>query len=225
MNPLILKFTLESDATFGRGDGVAGLVDQEVQHDRHGLPLLNGRTLKGLLRAECAEILFAIGHDHPAEANRWERAAERLFGQHGSGSDAAALMRVGDARLPHDLRDAIADEWRGKTHTTRAEILESLTTLRRQTAMDPTTGAPQKETLRTMRVIIRNTPFEARLDFRQEPLPDDLALLAACIKAFRLAGTGRNRGRGRLKADLYSSDGDSPITPEHFARFAEAVNP
>jgi CRISPR/Cas system CSM-associated protein Csm3 (group 7 of RAMP superfamily) len=223
MNSLIVKFTLESDATFGRGDGVAGLVDQEVQHDRYGLPLLNGRTLKGLLRAECAEILFAIGRALPEQFARWERAAEHLFGLHGSGTEEAALMRVGDARLPPDLRDAITEEWRGKNHATRAEMLESLTTLRRQTAMDPTTGAPQKETLRTMRVIIRNTPFEARLDFRQDPQPDDLALLAACVKTFRRAGTGRNRGRGRLNADLYSGDSNNPITPEHFAHFTEAM--
>jgi hypothetical protein len=28
-----LRIQLLSDATFGRGDGVAGLIDQEVEHD------------------------------------------------------------------------------------------------------------------------------------------------------------------------------------------------
>lgn len=55
-----LKFTLKSDATFGRGDGVAGMVDSEVQHDSYGLPYLGGRTIKGLLGEECASILFAL---------------------------------------------------------------------------------------------------------------------------------------------------------------------
>lgn len=44
-----IKIKLLSDTTFGRGDGVAGLVDQEVEHDQYGFPFLRGRTLKGLL--------------------------------------------------------------------------------------------------------------------------------------------------------------------------------
>lgn len=55
-----LQFDLRSAATFGRGDGVAGLVDEEVEHDGDGLPFLRGRTLKGLLAEECANILYAL---------------------------------------------------------------------------------------------------------------------------------------------------------------------
>lgn len=40
---LWLKFTLLSDTAFGRGDGVAGLVDAEVLHDPYGLPYLGGK--------------------------------------------------------------------------------------------------------------------------------------------------------------------------------------
>lgn len=35
MTTLELHLKLLSDATFGRGDGVAGLVDAEVEHDSH----------------------------------------------------------------------------------------------------------------------------------------------------------------------------------------------
>ena len=54
MPELMLQITLVSQATFGRGDGVAGLVDIEVLHDEMGLPFLHGRSLKGLLMATCA---------------------------------------------------------------------------------------------------------------------------------------------------------------------------
>jgi len=40
MMHLSLKFMLKTDTTFGRGDGVAGLIDSEVQHDEFGLPFL-----------------------------------------------------------------------------------------------------------------------------------------------------------------------------------------
>ena len=37
MNKYKLKIKLLSDTTFGRGDGVAGIADQEVEHDSYGL--------------------------------------------------------------------------------------------------------------------------------------------------------------------------------------------
>jgi hypothetical protein len=60
MTRYILKIKLESEAAFGRGDGVAGLVDAEVQHDDYGFPFLHGRTIKGLLVQECADIRTSL---------------------------------------------------------------------------------------------------------------------------------------------------------------------
>ena len=215
-----LQIDLESDATFGRGDGVAGLVDAEVQHDDYGLPYLGGRALKGLLGAECADILFALGEIDGDAAERWVAAGHRLFGRTGSRLEGEANLLVGPARMPEDLRKAVAQDVRDG-RLAREEVLESLTTLRRQTAMDPESGAPKKETLRTMRVILRGTPFRARLEFVQDPTADELALLAACAKALRRAGTGRNRGRGKLHAELLDGAGE-PET-DLFDGFRKAV--
>ena len=55
-----LKIKLLSDSTFGRGDGVAGLIDQEVEHDSSGFPYLRGRTVKGLLREECDNLIVTL---------------------------------------------------------------------------------------------------------------------------------------------------------------------
>ncbi len=57
MKTVWLTLTLKSDTAFGRGDGVAGLINAEVQHDESGLPYLGGKTLKGLLGATCSDIL------------------------------------------------------------------------------------------------------------------------------------------------------------------------
>lgn len=220
MKEYVLKLTLLSDATFGRGDGVAGLVDVEVQHDEVGLPYLGGRALKGLLGAECDDLVYALGRAVPAQGKRWQQAALRLFGQSGARLAGAALMRVGPARLPLDLQAALARDIEKET-LTRAEVLDMLTTLRRQTAMDET-GAPRKETLRTLRVILRDTTFTSRLIFTEDPTADDLALLAATVKALRRVGTGRNRGRGRVRAELLASTGEA-VTDVHFADFRKAV--
>ena len=100
-------------------------------------------------------------------------------------------------------------------------MLNSLTAIRRQTAMDES-GAPKTGSLRVMRVILRETPFEAELTFNQFPSELDLALLAACVKSFRRAGTGRNRGRGELTACLDDENGDD-VTEQHFITFKTKV--
>lgn len=221
-----LTLTLLSDTTFGRGDGVAGLVDVEVQHDDYGLPYLGGKTLKGMLMAECAEILAALERAKPTTAIAMQASAARLFGDPGSEWESGRL-HVGDAHLPDDLRSAIAAEFALLPQPERGQrrhaVLESLTALRRQTAMSAVTGAPQKETLRTMRVIVRETPFAAQLDFLAPLEANDGALLAACVKAFRRAGTGRHRGRGRLRAELMDATGQT-VTEQLFSEFERVVN-
>jgi CRISPR/Cas system CMR subunit Cmr4 (Cas7 group RAMP superfamily) len=214
MKTFWLTLTLKSDTTFGRGDGVAGVVDTEVQHDKYGLPYLSGKTLKGLLGAECAEILFALKQAASPNLEACRASAQRLFGEAGSKMEQTANMHVGDAQLPQDLRLAIMDEVDFGGKITRQEILDTLTAIRRQSAIEAETGAPEKETLRASRVILRKTIFVARLDFEREPEENDLALLAAVAKAFRRAGSERHRGRGRLQTELYS---EYPFQPEETA--------
>lgn len=221
MTAYCLKIELLSDTTFGRGDGVAGLVDVEVQHDPAGLPYLDGRTLKGLLAAECDDIVFALEQAPGGIGARWRAAHERLFGRSGDARNENGLLHVGPACLPQDLHDALAYEI-DHGALTRADVLDTLTDLRRQTAMDES-GAPRQETLRTMRVILRGLTFEAPLLFRAPPGDDERVLLAATVKAFRRAGTGRNRGRGRVRAALYDEQG-AEITAREFARFAQEVS-
>lgn len=216
MTTLELHLKLLSDATFGRGDGVAGLVDAEVEHDSHGLPFLRGRTLKGLLVEECSNILYSlVGHTRYSEL---ERAARRLFGSPGSSLDTAGILRVGAAELPRDLREAVRATIDAKTLTV-SDVLEALTAIRRQTAVDASNGTPDEGSLRAMRVILREAHFTAQLDFVEEPSDTELALLAACVKGLRRAGTGRNRGRGRLVAWL----NDETYTDQNFGVFKALV--
>lgn len=222
---LWLKMRLLSDATFGRGDGVAGLVDAEVQHDEYGLPYLGGKTLKGLLAAECAEILYALERSR-IPIDGWREAAQFLFGNPGSRAAEMGRMIVGNAQLSPDLRALIASDFRLLSEREKGERqranLESLTTVRRQTAIDAQSGASKDNTLRAMRVIVHGATFTARLDFT-EPAPEQACwLLAACVQSFHRAGTGRNRGRGRLQATLHDQPVDTkPVN--WFANFAQEV--
>lgn len=213
-----LQFVLRSAATFGRGDGAAGLVDEEVEHDADGLPFLRGRTLKGLLAEECANILYALEVQQCAD--QWRQTAYRMFGRPGSTIADIGTLRVGDARLPEPLRAAIKTAVRND-ELSADEVLESLTAIRRQTSMNEY-GAPERGSLRSLRVVLPGAVFEATLEFAVEPDAQTLALLVACILAWRRAGTGRNRGRGRLQAWLLDSN-DVDITERYFRVFAEKV--
>jgi CRISPR/Cas system CSM-associated protein Csm3 (group 7 of RAMP superfamily) len=214
-----LKITLLSDTTPGRGDGVAGSVDVEVEHDDYGMPFLRGRSLKGLLVEEWANLRFAL-EQAGGNLTRWDKAAYTLFGRPGSTLDDGAAMHVGHARLPADLHQAIVtDLRRGKYQS--ADVLDALTDVRYQTAVD-LTGKPVDGTLRAMRVILRKTAFEATLRFPEKPSDDVLALLSACVHAARRLGTARNRGRGRVKMRLYNTKGDS-VSDKYLETFAEEV--
>jgi hypothetical protein len=228
---LQLRITLQSDATFGRGDGVAGLVDEEIEHDdRFGLPYLRGRTLKGLLVEECANILYALMRQGNPALEACEQAARALFGSPGSTLADDGLLRVGHAQLPAVLRRAVQQDVRGG-RLNPAQVLESLTAIRRQTAVDEG-GAPKRESLRSMRVLLRELTLIADLTFANGATFDlnstELALLAACALGLRRAGTGRNRGRGRLKdIQVWDASAAPPknITPDLFKTFTKLVNP
>jgi hypothetical protein len=58
-----------------------------------------------------------------------------------------------------------------------------------------------------------------------DQLPDDQGLerglLAACVLALRRAGTGRNRGFGRLEASLFEQDDE--VIGKYFGAFRTYV--
>lgn len=223
---LWLKFKLLSEACFSRGDGVPGVVDIEVNHDRFGMPYLGGRTLKGLLHAEAASIINALSRIDQATADQWAEATNRLFGRPGSRRDKQGRLHIGNAQLPVDLRSQIQHNFQLLDLHPHG-VLETLTTIRRQTAVDGETGAPKDDTLRAVRVIVQKTPFVAVLELRgecdDETQREDLALLAACTKAFRRAGSNKTRGYGRLEANLHAAADGEAVTDDYFGRFKESL--
>ena len=70
-----------------------------------------------------------------------------------------------------------------------------------------------------MRVLLPDVTLEASLSFDREPSETELQLLAAAVLDLRHAGTGRNRGRGWLQAEL----DDAQTTQTLFQAFGEAI--
>jgi RAMP superfamily len=238
---LQINIKLLSDTTFGRGDGVAGLVDQEVEHDSYGFPYLRGRTLKGLLSEECDNLIVLLKGE---VFRHWKDIRNKLFGVSGSVIETTSIMHVGDACLPYKLREAVGNQIekerkKEQPALTPTDILHSLTTIRRQTAINSNNGTADRGSLRSARVVMRDwakpstrgdrrkTPsrFTAFLFFDEEPTADMKALLAVGILALRHVGSGRNRGRGHVQCSLYDASGKD-ITQDFIHLFGtiEEVN-
>lgn len=199
-----LQLELLSATTFGRGDGVAGLVDREVEHDEDGFPFLRGRTLKGLLNEAAEDLVFAL--EQQRDMRNWRASKERLFGTPGSGLGGNGVLKVGDAQLPENLRTLLRAAVKEKsTKLTADGIFESLTAIRRQTAMNEY-GAPEHASLRSMRIVLRGTLLVAELAFDKKPTEGEWILLAGSASGLRAAGTGRNRGRGRVRVTLKNEE-------------------
>ncbi len=216
---LTLYIELLSDTTFGRGEGGAGTVDVEIDHDpRTGFPFINGRRLKGLLVEECAELLYAT-----ASPESLVNAAAALFGTTGSTASSEGILRVGKARFPDSVRHAVLNDIQ-QSGIQPSEVFNALTAIRRQTAVNHASGAPKKGSLRAMRVLVRGITLEAHLELLTEDkaqLDIACALLAACAASLRRAGAGRNRGRGQIQVYLNSAS-DQAFYLDRFAHYLEA---
>jgi hypothetical protein len=190
-----LEVTLLSDTTFASGDGLAGYVDTEVEYDHQlGVPIIRGRTLKGLLTEECANILSVLGNP-----SRLTVAAKTLFGTPGESADHAGILRIGNAYPTgvdvEELRRVV------RTAQQTAEVLSWFTTVRSQTSIGDN-GAPEKGSLRSSRVVVRETVFSAPVELLGGHNREALLLLVACARGIKRGGQSRNRGRGRLNVML-----------------------
>lgn len=204
MSPVgFIEIELLSDAAFSRGEGAAGVVDIEVEHDDLGLPFLGGKTIRGLLRDSWLSMCGCF--------QELGGAGERVFGPEAD-VEERSILRIGDAVVDEETRRWIeAAEKRQNNPLTPVEVLEALTDVRRQTSEERRTGAPAETTLRSVRVVIRGLKLRAPLHWFQKPTEADVRVLALAALATRHAGLARSRGRGHIRMSL---DGDIKKTSQ-----------
>lgn len=199
---LYLEMLLCSDTCFaGSGGGRVGTVDTDLETDpRTGLPIVRGRTLKGLLLEELTQILRVL---EPGDKGSWHQVAVRLFGT--PGQVEQGRLSFGNGHLPDDLQVTVQRnrQRQGKRqYWTRAEVLAALTTVRQQTKIDGKTGAPEPHSLRSARLLRASLRLRAAVRSRRPLDSAEQALLAACAVAVRRAGLHRNHGWGEMRLRL-----------------------
>lgn len=197
VRPECIVIELLSDTTFGRGEGTPGEVDVEVEHDAHGLPMLGGKALRGLLR----DSWLSMQERFP----ELQAAGRRVLGPHGDLAETA-ILRIGDAMLEESARAFFISATERQHQPIAPEtILAALTEIRTQTSEERASGAPTRTTLRATRVVVRGLKLAAPLSWLSTPGPDDARCLALIALATRHGGLARNRGRGHLRITV---DGD-----------------
>lgn len=206
--PSHLTIELLSDTTFASTTSSGSLVDIDVEHDPiTGLPVLRGKTLHGLLRDSW---LSMRAHFAPLDD-----AFVRVLGK-----DRAykykdeSIVHIGNALPP--VFNAVSEVVGDASRRLRSEqIRASLTTTRRQTAIERESGAADDGSLRSSRTIIKGLSFHAPLTWFKLPTDADLYALWLCASATRHLGLRRNRGRGFVRVTLsgYTPPAEPPIVP------------
>lgn len=202
MSSYWLQLTLKSECCPASGDGVAGLVDIDLAHD-HGLPLIPAKRIKGCLRDIAMELQdWGIIEEHEVE---------RIFGKPGTATGGVLLLEdaklFGAGGVEIDNYDRLIEQITSQTVLSTKEILQALTTLRTRTAIDENTGNASVNTLRTMRVIHKDTVFRCKLELTESEEKKRLEeVLNLCCKGLRHIGLGKTRGLGEVQCELLLID-------------------
>lgn len=198
----MMTITLKSDLCVSSGERMSSIVDSDVCFDTDGLPNIPARRIRGILRENALDILAAIHSDD----NYDETTFFSLFGKPGAGKPGKLM--IDSAYLPgHEkfCRAFQSLKVSDKSVINKQMVLESLTTLRKQTAINPLTGIARTGSLRNMRVIKhflgdgKETKFLCRIGISDS---DDKSkkLLKDCIRTLRHMGLNRTRGLGEVFA-------------------------
>lgn len=182
---LIYKIEMLSDWHCGTGLTAGADVDLICIKDDYGLPIIPGKTLKGLLK-EAAKYYKKYDNE-----NNWNDFLKKSFGEQTNNeseqSDKGEYF-FSNATLSQKIIDEIKKD-KNKKETLYRQISS--------TSID-NNGIAKEHSLRKIEVAIPLTLF-AKIDNIKE---DDVEKLEKCFKLVKRLGTNRNRGLGRCKFSL-----------------------
>lgn len=195
-----LSFDIRSYWHAGTGRGSGSHLDAIVQRDAYSLPVLPGRTVKGLLRDAVmqAENLGWLSK-LPSPRSIAVSPADFLFGQMPAGDEEVSehrpgLLRTGSAALPAGMAAWLREDAQAAY---RAKLFREL----HSTAIDEVTGTAVDKSLRGIEVCIPLT-LEAPLSVLHETDWPWTECIGMALPLLRYIGSKRNRGLGRVSVTL-----------------------
>ena len=204
-----LKFSLSSFWRVSSGAGAEAQADSVVVRDAHGLPIIPGRAIKGLLRdAMNLATLSGAVSDHrlqrwfgsplpgqsPGEKPPGDGDEQELRLEQGRFSTEEGALWFGSAKLPKKWT-----AWVPSQGEEAKRVVDSLFTLVSSTAIDGK-GVAREHSLRVNEVAV---PMDLRAEIHGPD--DDLAWvedIRTSLPLLRALGSRRNRGFGRVDVTL-----------------------
>lgn len=183
-----IVITLKSDLCAADGDGCAAAIDTDVCTDRHGLPIIPARRIKGCLR----DAAVLIGTD--------SAVIDEIFGV--CGNNSGGVLHLSDAGLLN--ADELATAVEVSDRITPAMVTDLFTYTRASTAIDEETGSAKDQSLRYVRVVKHYSPIDGKeLQFSAKAdIPEEYAAQFGRIcRALRNIGFKRNRGLGAVRCE------------------------
>lgn len=188
-----LVMELKSDALPGCGEGLAGIIDTDINYDQWGLPYIPSKRVKGILREAAEELADAA--QLSGEKTLAHSPAE-IFGE--PGRERGTTFKIADGRLEnHGLLQRLLrygrDDSDGAGIFSKEAVLDQFSYFRSQTAINAL-GVARENSLRTSRVLKKGMTFYFDLEI-PDNCRDDLETICRVTRRF---GINRTRGLGEI---------------------------
>lgn len=209
-----VQIQLLSDTLIGATEGYGAIIDKDSVSDEVGLPIIPGKRVKGILRAE-AELLnkfqpIAIQSDKNNDDKK--TAIEMIFGKAGMTDKNTEYLSVSNFTLPdYEANNTYLKYLIQEEKISRSEVIAHFTTMRMMTRIDDD-GIAENTSLRTFRVLKKGLVFEGELTFDSDYLADFKSIVALT----RRIGSMRNRGLGQIQCRLIENS-KPDVKPEKIA--------
>lgn len=201
MRKLTLNITTVSEVLVGSGEGWGATIDSDIVFDEYGLPYIPAKRVKGVLRESALEV--AEMFKESSIDNDWEKELEKVFGKRGEREPSPVYFNnlyIEEYENNKEwLRWAMLEGY--PSLISRDMVLKTFTNIRHQTAIDEE-GRAKEHALRTIRVLKRDILFSGVVQ-----IEDGIGLAPLCLAVcnLRYIGTGRNRGFGHIRCELFDN--------------------
>lgn len=195
-----IRIQLKSDLCTYSGEGYNATVDTDVVYDRYGIPYIPAKRLKGCIREAGMELVDFDIID--------EKVFKELFGTEG---DAPSAFLLSDA-YPENYDSMVHDLKAAPKRYTAQQVLDLFTYTRYQTAVSLESGAADKTSLRSMRVVKEGMVFETEISWREtlsNTEQEKKEALKKAVSVVKHIGCSRTRGLGLVDMSLVDKGGDS----------------
>ncbi|MFA7481764.1 MAG: RAMP superfamily CRISPR-associated protein [Vulcanimicrobiota bacterium] len=203
----LLRFHLSSYWRIGSGKGSDAIADALVLRDSAGLPVIPGRTIKGLLR-DSMKLATLSGSVREESLSRWfgsplagteqnlkDGDEQEIALEKGRFQSEEGLLWFGSAQLPAAWR-----KW-AKSNP-ESDVLGELTAYQSSTAIDKD-GVAKEHSLRVAEVAVpMDLIAEVRGPSDDKQWVQDLKVTLPLLRAL---GSRRSRGLGRVDVTLEES--------------------